>query len=315
VTAEPVRALLDWQPTGVPVDEVVVRGTEWTAVTDNVGRNTVLTGAGGDEVRVAAGRQRRIVEVRMSDSHAVVVAQDELEEQPLDLTVVDLADGTTTRVADPVPAPNGSTSLDGTTLLYPSYDEARAYCLATYDLAAGTGSTGYCAHPRAGWTNARRTEAGTTLTAFDDTEPACRTPVTVGDDGRGTPVDGVPACTGWDVLAVPDGHVWSVVVDEQVIEEGRFTAVVDGQAHELGPGTTGSLTWCGDSAYFVQDPQQDVGRARLLRWTPDRTLEVVYESRGKGPAFLAEPRCAGAVLTVSAYSEGGDEQVWATVPG
>lgn len=315
VAAKPVRAPLDWQPTGVRVEDIVVKGSEWTAVTDQDGRGTVLTGPGGDEVQLEAGRQRRIIDVHMSDSHAVVVAQDDLEQRPLELTVVDLADGTTDKVAGPTPAPNGSATLDGTTLLYPSYGASRAYCLATYDVREGSGTTGYCAHPRAGWTNARHTGAGTTLTSFDDTEPACRTPMDVAEDGTATPVAGVPVCKGWDVLATPEGHAWSVVVDEEVIEEGQFSASVDGQVHRLGPGTTGSLTWCGDSAYFVQDPQRDVGKARLLRWTPDQRLEIVYESPGKGPAFLAEPRCAGTVMTVSAYAEGGDEQVWATVPG
>ena len=45
------------------------------------------------------------------------------------------------------------------------------------------------------------------------------------------------------------------------------------------------------------------------------TLEIVYESPGRGEAFLEAPRCADSVLTVSAYGEGGDEQVSATVPG
>jgi hypothetical protein len=314
VAAKPVRAPLGWQATGVGVDDTVVRGREWTAVTDRDGRRTVLTRE-DDEVRVDAGRQRRILEVLMSDTHAVVVAQDDLEERPLALTVVDLADGATSTVDDPAPAPNGSTSLTGSTLHYASYDASRAYCLATYDLVESSGSTGYCAHPRSGWTGVRGSPAGTTLTSFDDTEPACRTPLDIADDGSGTPVEGVPACKAWDVLAVPGGHVWSVVRDEQVIEEGELTASVDGRVHLLGPGTTGTLTWCGDSAYFVRDPQRDVGKARLVRWTPERTLEIVYETRGRGAAFLGEPRCAGSVLTISAFAEAGDEQVWATVPG
>ena len=42
---------------------------------------------------------------------------------------------------------------------------------------------------------------------------------------------------------------------------------------------------------------------------------MVYETRGLGDAFLAPPACADGVLTVTAYAEGGDERVWATVPG
>ena len=102
--------------------------------------------------------------------------------------------------------------------------------------------------------------------------------------------------------------------NENRVEAGEFFASADGSFFDLGAGTTGTLTWCGDSAYFVRDSQQDVDKARLLRWTPEGTLEVVYESPGEGEAFLAEPRCAGSALSVSAFGEGGDEQVWAKVP-
>ena len=61
--------------------------------------------------------------------------------------------------------------------------------------------------------------------------------------------------------------------------------------------------------------QKDRDKARLLRWTPDGELEVVYETKGLGDAFLAPPTCGDGVLTVTAYAEGGDERVWATVPG
>jgi hypothetical protein len=118
------------------------------------------------------------------------------------------------------------------------------------------------------------------------------------------------------VLLTDDGAVWSTVPNERRIERGTFFASADGVVTELGTGTTGTLTWCGDSAYFVRDAQKDEGdRARLLRWTPEHTLEVVYESPGTGEAFLDAPACSEGVLTVTAYGEGGDERVWATVPG
>ena len=34
-----------------------------------------------------------------------------------------------------------------------------------------------------------------------------------------------------------------------------------------------------------------------MRWTPQRTLEVAYESPSTGNAFLGEPACGGGVLT------------------
>ena len=77
-------------------------------------------------------------------------------------------------------------------------------------------------------------------------------------------------------------------------------------------GDTGSLTWCGTSAYFTQQPQQDGDPARMYRWTSDGELEIVYETPG-APGFISEPRCGGSRITISAKSEGGDEQVSAPV--
>ena len=111
-----------------------------------------------------------------------------------------------------------------------------------------------------------------------------------------------------------NGAVWSELPNEKRVERGVFYATYDNAVEKLGPGTTGTLTWCGDSAYFVRDAQKDRDKARLLRWTPDNSLEVVYETRGLGDAFLAPPACADGVLTVTAYAEGGDERVWAQVP-
>ena len=77
---------------------------------------------------------------------------------------------------------------------------------------------------------------------------------------------------------------------------------------DLGPATSGTLTWCGDAAYFARDPQRDGDDAALLRWSPERGLDVVYESPG-GQAFLTAPRCGGDALTVTALAQSGDEQV------
>jgi hypothetical protein len=154
---------------------------------------------------------------------------------------------------------------------------------------------------------------------FDDMRPvSCRTLVRM-EGTRTIPVPGVPDCTGWDLLLSGTGAVWSTIPDEKRVERGQFFASrgggADGGVTALGPGTTGTMVWCGDSAYWARDAQKDVDKARLLRYTPDGSLEVVYESPGRGEAFLAPPTCAGDVLTVTAYAEGGDERVWATVPG
>ncbi len=81
---------------------------------------------------------------------------------------------------------------------------------------------------------------------------------------------------------------------------------------ELGAGTTGSLTWCGDAAYVVRDPQRGRDPARLLRVdVAAGSTELVYETDATGRAFLSEPRCGGTDLTLTAYTSRGDEQVTA----
>jgi hypothetical protein len=127
------------------------------------------------------------------------------------------------------------------------------------------------------------------------------------------PFPGVEECIGWEGVLTGDGAVWSVVPKQTRIEEARYYARVGEEYFDLGPGTSGTLVWCGDAAYFAQDPLRDGDPARLLRWTSDHALEVVYETRGRGPAFLTEPRCGGDRITVTAIANSGDEQVTAPI--
>ena len=87
--------------------------------------------------------------------------------------------------------------------------------------------------------------------------------------------------------------MWSEVPKPNRQEDAVFHARVGDTSYDLGPGTTGSLVWCGDAAYFVRDPQADTDPARLMRFSPDGTLTVVYESASQGNAFLSVPRCGG----------------------
>ena len=103
-----------------------------------------------------------------------------------------------------------------------------------------------------------------------------------------------------------------LVPDEHRVEEAHFHAVAGGTPSDLGPGTAGTLTWCGGAAWFVRDPQREGDPAALMRWSPADGLSVAYESPA-GRAFLSAPRCGGDALTVTAMAEGGDEQVTATV--
>ena len=125
-----------------------------------------------------------------------------------------------------------------------------------------------------------------------------------------TPFSGVPDCTAWDGLLVDDGAVWSVVPKEKAIENAHFYARSGDAYFDLGPGTSGTLTWCGGASYFVRDPQRQGDPAALMRWTSTDGLSVAYESP-KGQAFLDAPRCGGDAITVTALTSSGDEQVTA----
>ncbi|WP_067432323.1 hypothetical protein [Nocardioides jensenii] len=303
--------LLDWKPLDSAADTVVSSG-EWSLAVPSGATAAILDGPA--RTKVAAGAGRKIVDTFLTDTTAVVVAQDQAETRPQVITVVDLASGKKSTVTDPPPGPGGPFAVSGATLAYATYKPGGDYCLATFDLGSGSGEKGYCAPRRHGFSNIAVTPAGTAMMTFDAARPvACRTLVDV--DGAGvTPVEGVRKCTGWDVAATPTGHIWSTLPHENRVELGDFHASADGTTYDLGQGQTGTLTWCGDSAYFARDGGGKA-RASLLRWTPEATLEVVYEAPGEGESFLAAPTCAGTVLTVEAYGEGGDEIVSATVPG
>lgn len=313
-TADPVTNLLDWQSLGEPERNTVIRSPGWVLSVPDSGGEARLVGRDSEET-IPAGRGRRITDVFLDGRHAVVVAQDRAERRPQAITVIELEPYAAMTVRSPRPGTGGPVAYDGGTLTYATYRPGGEFCLATYDVAAGSGEKGYCAPQRQGFSNASVSPAGIGLMTFDDTRPvSCRTLVRV-DGTRTTTVPGVPDCTGWDVLLTGTGAVWSTLPHEKRVERGDFFATVDGSVTSLGPGTTGTLTWCGDSAYFVRDAQKDRDKARLLRWTPDDELVVAYETRGLGEAFLAPPECADGVLTVTAYAETGDERVWATVPG
>jgi hypothetical protein len=310
---EPENALLDWKDSGFEAGARYVRGAEWEAVGDEAGSEVELA-RDGDTVTVRAGAGRTISEVLMSETWAVVVRQDTAESEPSQVVTVDLSSGEQGEVVSPAAASGGSWALLDGDLRYPTYGDDRAYCLATSALADSNGEDGWCAPPRSGFSGLTANEHGVGMMTFDDARPvACRTVNLLDPSGVPQPLEGPEDCTGWDVAATADGAVWSEVPKPRRQEEARFHASADGTYFDLGPGTTGSAVPCGDSVFFVRDPQGPDEPARLMRWTPDRTLEIAYESASAGNAFLGEPVCGGGVLSVSSFGEEGDELMWASV--
>ena len=315
VVAEAVPAPLDWQDTGVPVGTGYVKGPAWEALS-SADDTSVELAADGMGLGIGAGPGRTISEVLLTEDWAVVVRQDKAETDPSEVAVVDLATGKQTELAGPEPASGGSWALTGGDLYYPTYGDDRAYCLATSALADSNGEDGWCAPARSGFSGLTASEHGVGIMTFDDARPvACRTVNLLDGSGLPQPVEGPAECIAWDVAATADGALWSEVPKRRRQEEAVFRASADGTYFDLGPGTTGTALPCGDSVFFVRDPQGDDEPARLMRWTPEHTLEVAYESASVGNAFLGEPRCGGGVLTLVSFGDQVDEHVWASVAG
>lgn len=314
-TVTPKTALLDWRPAGADIESAVTRAGKWTLSVTANGATASLDGPTPHTIK--AGPGRRITGVQLNDAWALVVAQDEQEVRPAAATLVELATGKESVLdgrSDPPTTTGGDWSLGdagAAAVLRPTMDGKGAYCLVSTDPATAKSSLPYCAEPGTGFRDVRASPYGVTIVAFDNAQPvSCRTPTRV-DGDQPQPLPEVPACKGAESVVTEKGAVWAVVEKEQRFEAAHYLASSDGAFFDLGAGTTGSLIWCGDSAWFVRDAQKDKDKARLMRWTPRGTLEVAYESPGTGAAFLEAPRCGGDSITITALGEGGDEQVTA----
>jgi hypothetical protein len=313
LTAE--TEVLGWKPVEGPVDDVVTRNEEWTLTVPEDGATSKLvkqTAGGRSSGQAGANPGWTVSDTLLDEDWAVVVLQDKAEEKPGRATVTDLETGKSFTLdgASDIPTTNGGTwALGDDGLLHATVDKAGAYCLVSVDLTTRSSEIAWCAPKQSGFNAAHSTDAGDSILTFDDADPACRTVVTVAG-GAITPFEGVSRCNAYEGVAVDDGAVWSVIPDEERIEEAHLYARVGDGYFDLGPGAAGSLTWCDDAAYFTRDPQEQDAAAALMRWSPDDGLTVAYESP-KGEAFIESPRCGGDAITITARTSSGDEQVTA----
>jgi hypothetical protein len=310
VAVEPEQALLDWHPVPGSTKDVVTAGDRWTLTVTSGGHSARLDGPHPRTIR--AGAHASITDALLDGAHALVVSEDRLAEDPDVATVVDLRTGQATtldRSSSPPTVVGGTWALGPETVVHATSGPHRSYCVATVDLTTGQGSTGWCAEPRHGFSRAAVSGRTTTMMTFDDHRPSCRSLGQV-SGADVTPLPGVTPCKGWDSALTGSGAVWSVVPKERRIEAAHFYAHTAAGWYDLGPGTSGSLVTCGSSSYFTRDPGSRTDPATLMRWSPDDAeLSVVYASKGTGNAFLSPPRCGGARLTVTSFSQAGDEQV------
>ncbi len=308
--AVPVSSPLHWTPVPGSTKDVVTVGDGWTLTVPADGAEARLRGR--TTRTFPAGAHSSITDASLDADHALVVSEDRLAQDPDRAVLVDLSSGRTTVLdahSDPPTVVGGTWALGPRTLVHATSGSGHRYCLATVDLADGSGTTGWCAQPRHGFSRAAITADGTTLMTFDDHHPSCRTLSSVQGSDL-TPFPGVTDCKGWDSALLDGTSIWSVVPKDRRIEAARFYAHTDAGWFDLGPGTSGSLVTCAGSAFFTRDPSSRSDPARLMRWAPGtHSLTIAYQSKGTGNAFLSPARCGGTHLTVTAYSQAGDEQV------
>jgi hypothetical protein len=306
----PGTDLLDWQPVEGSVDDTVTRNTSTTVTLAADNKTAVIDGS--QQLTVEAGRRGTISHVLLDAQRAVVVIEDPLAERGDQATIVDLASGGTA-VIDQSSAPptttGGAWAMGAETLVHATVANDTSYCLATVSLESGQGSPGWCAEPHHGFRGAVITETGLSVMGFDDQRPtSCATLLAI-TGTEATPFEDVTDCQGWDAALLDDGAVWSEVPKPNRQEAAVFRARLGDETFDLGSGLTGSLVWCDAAAYFVRDPETRTDPARLMRFTADGTLSVVYESASQGTAFLTQPRCGGDAITLTSYGDQGNEQV------
>lgn len=315
-TVTPGTDLLDWAAVDAPIDDRVTVGSGWQLrVVGQEAEEAQLTPDDGEAIRIPAPEGFRIDESLLTDTHAVVVASDTLEEVPGTATVIDLASGEQ-RVLDGRSAPptvNGGTwAIGDGRLLHATLGEGSAYCLAEVDLRSLAGEASWCAEPRHGFRGGQVSGDGVTLTSFDDARPvSCRTAGTV-EGGELVALEGPNDCKAWDVVAMPGGYVWTEIPKERRNEDAHAYARLGEEWYDLGPALSNSLTRCGPSAWFTREGATDGGSSQVLRWD-ERGLSVVYETPADADSLIDGPRCGGSAITLTAMTEAGDEQVTAAI--
>ena len=244
-------------------------------------------------------------DVFLEAPHLVVVDAHDQEEEPDRPVVIDVPGGKERRLGADAPAPvTGTWAVGDGRLLYNTAGDDGGFCLAEADLATLTGAVVDCVARRHGIMQVSTSPYGLAYTTFDDQRPmACLTPL-VRRDGDAAPVAGGTRCRVWEAVAADDDAVvWSVVTRPRQIERGEFFARVgDGRPVHLGTGLTGSLTWCGDAAWFTRYGDDDEPGA-LLRWTPAGGLDEAFRLRSTA-GVLSAPLCGGDTVAV-AESRGG----------
>lgn len=256
------------------------------------GRSVVVRGADSGQVvhTYRAPQGLEVNQVFLNSPTLAVVNADPAEERDEELVVIDIPSGVERRLAETAPRPwVGSWSMGRNSVTYGVRGSKNRYCMAEVSLDTLEGSVVECAPPRHGTNQVEHSPYGFAFTRFDDTRPAACGTARV-RRGNADPVEvvGPSACSVWETIPLEGtGAIWAEVPDKQQIEVAEvFVRMDGGEPESLGYGTTGSLTWCGKSVWFLR--QQD---SKLMRWSPKNGLEEAF--RLSKPAVLSTPVCTG----------------------
>ncbi len=211
---------------------------------------------GPESLGLGSGGRVTVSNVLVDEQRVVVVMEDKRAERGDEATIIDSSGGTAMLdgKSSPPTTTGGTWAMGQETLVHATVGPDGAYCLATVSLESGQGDTPWCAEPRHGFRGAVLSDAGLSVMSFDDQRPvSCATLLAI-DGADATPFEGVTDCQGWDAMRLGDGTVWSEVTDPKRPDDAHFLALLGGQALDLGPGTTGTLTYCGERGVLRPRP-------------------------------------------------------------
>lgn len=244
-----------------------------------------------------------ISHVYLDPPNLVVVNSDKAERAGDRPVAINLESRAERELPESAPATwTGSSSYGQGVLTYGARGPKGRYCLARVGLKSLDGGLVECVPPRHGIHQVELSPFGVTYTTFDDAQPAsCGTAREL--RGQGPPMEliGPRRCVVWQSIALPDGGaIWGEVPDPEQIELAHiFVRSSDREPEFLGEGTTGSLTWCGDSVWFVRQVE-----GQLMRWSQSRGLEEALSISGTSKvAVLGAPVCSGDFVSVAESSD------------
>lgn len=261
------------------------------------GRSVVVRdGDAGEVVHIYhAPEGLEVNQVFLDPPTLAVVNADPAEERNEELVVIDIPSGEQRGLAEGAPQPwMGSWSMGKNSVTYGVRGPRNRYCMAEVRLDTLDGAVVECAPPRHGTNQVEQSPYGFAFTRFDDSRPAACGTARVRRPGA-DPVEvvGPSKCSVWETVALEgSGAIWAEVPDKEQIEVAEVLLRTDaGEPESLGYGTTGSLTWCGKSVWFLR--QQE---SRVMRWSAENGLEEAF--RLAKSAVLSTPVCTGKSISI-----------------